>query len=389
MIKKILIIAAMCSLGFFSASIGRAEGGSSDTFLLTVPLSGPLADMGQSAANGAELALKTWGGGYKMETVDEAGPERSDIDLPKVAVALGYFTESRFTADAPRYLYLKTPVLLPFLTTESAANLGPTQFFRLMPTFAEQGRFMALEILKMKKRPQRILIVTGQGEFQAALTSALTESLAKPPQPSPPVVPETSGKKGSKKTVKLPPPIKPLDPKASVLMASLNDFLTPGAIVELTKAKPDLIILALSISESLTAAPRLAEAGYAKIPVWGGLSMGLREAAAAYVALDIKLSVSLPVDNPLNVSNKSYQDFIQQYLENYHARPTWISALAYDSMMLAIKAASNGSSSAEILTFLAGQSHYSLGSYTLEPGGGGSPPLALMPVNQDSLGFLP
>ena len=357
-----------------------------DTFLFTVPLSGPLEAMGRSAANGAELAVKTWGGGYKLEIMDEAGPDRDDIDLSKVAVVVGYFTESRFAADAPRYLYLKKPVLLPFLTTGEAASRGPNCFFRLMPTFEDQGRFMALEILNMKKRPRRILIITGAGEFQASFTATLTRTLADPPQPLPPEQP-AQGK--GKKNQKIQPPVKPLDPKASVLTVTLEQALDPEGIPELTKVKPELIILALSVSESLTLAPVLVEPRFAKVPVWGGISMGFREAAAAFSTLDINLRLCLPVADPLNEKNKNVQDFIQKHLETYHSHPTWISALAYDSMMLAIKAAGSGSTSAEVLSFLSGQSHHSLGTYKIVPGGGGDPPLAFMPVNQQSLGFLP
>lgn len=355
-----------------------------DTLIFAAPLSGPLSAMGRSAVNGAELAAKTWGGGYNLEIVDEAGPERDDIDLNKVAVVVGYFTESRFAADAPRYLYLKKPVLLPFLTTGEAASRGPSCFFRLMPTFEDQGRFMALEILEMKKRYRRILIITGEGEFQAAFTRTLTESLADPPQPAPPDQ-AAQGKKGQK----IAPPLKPLDPKASVLTVSLEQALDPEGIPELTKVKPELIILALSVSESLTMAPALTEPRFAGVPVWGGVSMGFREAAAAFSALDVKLRLCLPVADPSNAKNGTAQDFIQKYRNIYHSDPTWMSALAYDGLMLAIKAAGNGPTSAESLAFLSGQDHHSLGAYKIVPGGGGEPPLAFMSVTQDSLGFLP
>ncbi|MDR2945428.1 MAG: ABC transporter substrate-binding protein [Candidatus Adiutrix sp.] len=393
MIHKLLIILSICTLWLTPLRVAEAQNGDGaqsmsstkpvhlspppDTFLLTVPLSGPLESMGRSAVNGAEMALATWGGGSKLKIVDEAGPDQSEPRLNKVAVALGYFTETRFAADAPSYLYRKTPVLLPFLTTGEAAGRGPSSFFRLMPTFEEQGRFMALEILTMRRRYRRIMVVTGEGEFQQNFTAALTGALAEPPQPPPPA----KGKKAA-------PAIKPLDAKSTVLTVSLAQLLAPETAPELAEAKPEVIILALSVSESLNAAPVLAER-WAKAPVWGGISMGFREAAAAFAALDIKLQVSLPVANPLNAKNQAAQDFIQKYTNLHHAHPTWIAALAYDGLMLAIKAANSGSTSAEALAFLSGQSHHGLGTYTITPGGGGTPPLAFMPVTLDSLGFLP
>ena len=180
-----------------------------------------------------------------------------------------------------------------------------------------------------------------------------------------------------------------MHPKDSGLTVSLEKAMVPEGIPELTKIKPELIILALSPSESLTLAPVLIEPRFAKVPVWGGMSMGFREAAAAFATLEIDLRLCLPVSNPLDKKNQATQDFIQKYLNVYHSHPTWISALAYDSMMLAIKAAGSGPTSAETLAFLAGQSHHSRGTYKLAAGGGGEPTLAFMPVTQESLGFLP
>jgi len=362
-----------------------AKAAGPEVFLLVVPTSGPLEQLGRSAVQGAELALKTLGGGYRLEIIDEAAGPKKDLDLNQVAVVTGYFTESRFQEDAAGYLYFKKPVLLPFLTEAEAAGRGPATFFRLMPTFKEQGQFMAMEILNMKKRPRRILIVRGVGEAQTALASAFESTLAAPIQPPPPP-PAEKGQKAPK----APTPIKPIDPKqTTVVVLDLEQAQGNLEVKELGKDGPDLIILALNRNEALRLAPVLTASKYRKKAMWGGTMLGLREVGAAFATLEMNLHLSLPVANPADPKNKPVQEFRQRYVAAYQAHPTWISALAYDSLTLAIKAASTGDTPEEMLAFIAGQTHHSLGKYDLSPGGGGTPPLAFMPVRQETLGFLP
>ena len=382
--KKALYICllAVMTVLFGTADLLRAE--QPRTFLLTVPLSGPLADLGRQAREGAELALRTWGGGFSLEIADEAAEPREDLDLNGVAVALGYFTESRFQRDAPQFLYLRKPVLLPFLTTAEAAGRGPATFFRLMPTYAEQGEYLALEILKLKKRPRRILIVHGPALGQAELVEALTRTLADPPQPPPPPPPA----KGQR-AVKPQPPIKPLDPKALVLTIDPVQAMKPTEIQELGQDNPDIIILALGLENALKLAPVLAESKWSKTPFWAGTSMGFREIGSAYASLNLNLNLCLPVISPIKSNNKELQRFKDKYEAAWQTQPTWISALAYDSLTLAIRAVSNGETSAETLAYLTGESRHSLGAYELAPGGGGRPSLDMMPVRSETIGFLP
>lgn len=355
------------------------------TFLLTVPLSGPLAPVGQYAREGAELALKMFGGGFRLEVTDEFGDVRDDLDPDELAMVIGYFTEGRFAADAPRYLYLKKPVILPFLTTAEAASRGPGTFFRLMPTPREQGIFMALETLGMRKRPRRILIIQGSGAAQEQLAAAFADTLFNPPPPES-LPPAAKGQK----TSKAPPPVKPLDSKALVLSISVGQALAPGDITELAKDAPDLVVLAVSLDEALQLAPELGESNWAKSPFWGGATLGFRDVGAAFNSLELKLSVLSPVTNLGADNNSAVREFVQRYLDEHQKYPTWISALAYDGLNLAIKAASAGGSTTAILAFLNGEPHHSLGRYDLSAGGdGGSPPMDFMPVTESTLGFLP
>ena len=382
-ISKLILTMTLTVSVLAGAPLARAAG--SGDFLLVVPESGPLAQLGRNAVQGAELALKTLGGGYSLKVIDEMDSPQTDLDLNQVALVVGYFTESRFQEDAAGYLYFKKPVLLPFLTEAEAAGRGPSTFFRLMPTFKEQGQFMAMEILNMKKRPRRILVVRGNGEAQASLASAFEGTLAEPIQPPPPPPAE----KGAK-PVKNPAPIKAIDPKfTTVVTLDLEEAQEGLEVKELGKEGPDLIILALNRAEALRMAPVLAASKYQKKALWGGTMLGLREVGAAFAALEMNLHLSLPVANPADPKNKPVQEFRQRYVAAYQAHPTWISALAYDSLTLAIKAASSGETPEEVLSFISGQTHHSLGKYDLAPGGGGTPPLAFMPVRAETLGFLP
>lgn len=386
-IEKMPFIKQVCFLilvAILLVAAGPVRAEQPRTFLLTVPLSGPLADLGIQARNGAELALKTWGGGFNLEVADEAADPRDDLDFSSVAVAMGYFTESRFQMDAPQFLYLRKPVLLPYLTSPEAASRGPATFFRMMPSFAEQGEYLALEMLKMKKRPRRILIVQGPALGQAELVEALTRTLAEPPQPPPPP-PPAKGKRAAKPQ----PPIRPLDSKALVLTVSPAQAMQPGEIKELGKENPDIIVLALGLENALRLAPVLAESKWSKVAFWSGTTMGFREIGSAYASLNLNLNLCLPVISPLKSGNKEVQRFKDRYEAAWQTRPTWISALAYDSLTLAIRAVSSGESPAETLAWLIGESRHALGAYDLVPGGGGHPPLDMMPVRNETIGFLP
>lgn len=382
-LKKVSLT-AICLFALLAVSTAQAQQ-PARTFLLTVPLSGPLERMGHQAKAGAELALKTWGGGFNLEIADETADPREDLDYSSVAIALGYFTESRFQLDAPKFLYLRKPVFLPYLTTPEAASRGPATFFRLMPTYAEQGAHLALEMLSLNKRPQRILIIEGQAIGQAELAQALTQTLADPPQPTPPPPPE----KG-KRAPKAPVAIKPLDSKALILTVDPDQAMKPGEIQELAKVNPDIIILAVGMDDALRLAPVLAESKWSKVPIWSGTILGFREIGSAYAALDLNLSLCLPVTNlARSAGNKEVQRFKDKYAAVWHTQPTWISALAYDSLTLAIRAVSSGETSSETLAYLEGESRQALATYNLAPGGGGHPPLDMMQVKSETVGFLP
>jgi ABC-type branched-subunit amino acid transport system substrate-binding protein len=157
------------------------------------------------------------------------------------------------------------------------------------------------------------------------------------------------------------------------------------------KNGPELILLALDAPEAITLAPRLAAAKFLRAaPLWGGLGLGFREVGAAFTAPAVKLNltIALPVDLADNGS-APVRAFKNAYVNEYKIQPTWISALAYDSLNLAIKAVSATVVTGQISAFLNGHSHHALGAYQLAPGGGGRPPLTLMAVNEESLAHLP
>lgn len=219
---------------------------------------------------------------------------------------------------------------------------------------------------------------------QSELVETLTRTLAEPPQPPPPP-PPAKGQRAAKPQ----PAIRPLDSKALVLTVSPAQAMRPGEIKELGKDNPDIIILALGLENALRLAPVLAESKWAKVPYWSGTTMGFREIGSAYASLNLNLNLCLPVISPLKSGNKEVQRFKDRYEAAWQTQPTWISALAYDSLTLAIRAVSSGDSPAETLAWLIGESRHGLGAYDLVPGGGGRPPLDMMPVRNETIGFLP
>jgi ABC-type branched-subunit amino acid transport system substrate-binding protein len=352
------------------------------TLLLAVPLTGPLARFGQGAVNGSQLALKTLGGGFNMHTIDETQPWPEDLSLQNVPVISGYFTESALAAHAPRYIYLKKTVLLPFLGATGGAALDPANFFRLMPAADEEGEFLAMRALTLKRRPRRLLIIQGGSEADAALAEALSATLAAPIQPPDPPAPKPGQRKPPK-----PASIKPLDKNAVIVTAAPEDDW--AALPEFAKNNPELIILAIDSPAALDLAPRLAASKFAKVPVWGGVSLGFREVGAAFGAVKLSLSLALPLDLA-DDANSAVRDFKKAYINAYKIQPTWISGIAYDSFNLAIKAVSATSVTGNnVAAFLNGHSHHALGAYQLAPGGGGRPPLTMMAVTEESLAYLP
>ena len=384
MFRKFWLISALFFL-LLPAGPARSQGEGGRSILLIVPQSGLLADLGEQARRGAELALNTWGGGLNMETRDEAGDTEKAIDLSKVAVVVGYFTESRFQRDAPRYLYFKTPVFLPFLTNPDAAARGPSTFFRLMPSVRDQSLFMAVEILQLKKRPRHILVIKGQDPELRAMADVFLETLSSPPEPEAPPPPPP----GRKAAAKPAPKLQPLSPKTPVISAELSRILAGEEIEGLGKNVPDLIIMAVSLPEALNLAPVLADSKWKKATLWGGSYLGFREAGAAFASLSLDLHLCLPPVSLVDPQNKTLQEFKHKYVAAYQAHPTWISALAYDSMTLAIKGISRPDPQTGLLDYFSGSGHQALGSYELVPGAGVAPPLAFLPVRVETLGFLP
>jgi hypothetical protein len=262
-----------------------------------------------------------------------------------------------------------------------------------MPTARDQGRFLALEILKLRRRPGRLLLVKGAAPAQAALIETLTETLARPARAAPAdksASADKSAPAGKPAAADKPAPnIKPLDAQAQVVTLSLDQVLAPEGLVRFGRNKPELVVLALDRAEALRLAPRLAKEGYEKIPLWGALSLGFREVGAGFASLNLNLQLCLPAANLADQDTSAVREFTRQFIDAYKAHPTWISALAFDSLNLAVKAASIGEGAQGLVDFLAGGRHQGLASYDLGPDGDGSASLALMTAKPANLGFLP
>ncbi|MDR2934365.1 MAG: hypothetical protein LBV70_00560, partial [Candidatus Adiutrix sp.] len=165
--------------------------------------------------------------------------------------------------------------------------------------------------------------------------------------------------------------------------------LEPSGLAGFGRNKPDVAILALDRDEALRLAPRLAKEGYGKVPLWGALPLGFREVGAAFASLKLNLRLCLPAANPASQDTPALREFTRQFIDAYQDRPTWISALAFDSLNLAVKAAGSGEGAQGPADFLTGGRHHGLAAYDLGPEGDGSAGLTLMTVRPSNLGFLP
>ncbi|MGL4209861.1 MAG: ABC transporter substrate-binding protein [Candidatus Adiutrix sp.] len=378
---RLLFMLICLSLGFTTKALW-AEPNENEKMLFKVPLSGPLSDLGQEARQGAELALKTWGGGLEVEIIDEGHEKNHDIRdlIDKAPIIVGYFKESNFLNGANSYSILRAkPVILPFFMTDEPSLAGPDNFFQLMPTFHEQATFMGLTILNMRRKPRTVLIITNDESPspEDALAQTLFSVLTEGPQET---APPASGQK-----TPLP---KPLDKNALVLSVTSAEALNPEGIAALGTKVPDIIVLAVDYRRALRLASWLAASKYNKAPIWGSSSLAFRDVGAAFNTLKLNLHLALPVDLA-NEKNKAVADFNRDYLAMWKTPPTWLSAISYDAMNLAVKAVSAHNASVDILTFLSGYSHHSLNVYQLASGGQGKAPVEFMVVTEGTLAYLP
>jgi ABC-type branched-subunit amino acid transport system substrate-binding protein len=340
------------------------------SLLLIVPQSGPLSLLGQESRKGAELAFKALGAGFNLEQANEE--ERVETQIPNlkdVKAAFGHFSEKSLTRSAPYYIHYEIPTILPYLENPEVTSINEN-FFRLMPDYAAQGRRLAQEILSQSKKPAQVVLLVGPERPQRLLADAFAQALSKGV-----TIPPSEKSKTPKK-------LGPLSSKIKVHRFDLTIVGELSALKDLKGGSHDIVLLALPPSLALEAGPVLAASRFAKSRFLAGGSLGLREVGAEYRALNLSLTLCLPVvPAPKNSTYAAFSRRFEYFTKN---SPTWPAVLAYDAATMAIKAASLG----DVKGYLGepDRPHQGLtSSYVLNKGA----PTQLLKVSDDNLSFLP
>lgn len=366
---------------------GSAMAAGPDTLALVLPLSGPWENFGRAALGGAELAWSEVGGGLRLITIDEADSTQELPPMAQVAVAVGHLFDSRLAAFSPKYQRSRKPVLLPFLSRSEAVALGPENYFSLMPSSAQQGESLAMWALK-GSRPTRVLVLHQGSGPNRELADSFVNTLMEPPQPPPP--PSNRRKKPPTPAI-----IKPLGDLQLLkkIVESPEDFTAIWA--EADELKPQLVLLALDNHHLWSAAPALTETEWGPNAVYaGGATLADRETGALLAGLGLKTYLALPFSLPKKPSDDRRR-FERLYLSRYQQPAPWPAYLAYDAVVLGVRAASFAAAAGEAggaLTFLAeeGREHQGLvGTYKLKAGSSLEGPLEVMALDQEALVYLP
>lgn len=356
-----------------------------DTVALILPLSGPWENFGRAALGGAELAWDEVGGGLRLVAIDEADPNQDLPPMAKVAVAVGHLFDTRLADFTPKYQRTQKPVLLPFISQSQAVALGPDNYFGLMPSASRQGEALALWALK-GRRPSRILVLRQASGPNRELADRFGAALAEPPQPPP---------GDPKKRAKTPPPLKPVAGLQLLekTVAGPEDLQT--ALEEAAALEPQLVLLALDNHQVWAAALALAETEWgARAAYAGGAGLADRETGALLVGLGLKTHLALPF-SPSPKPSDDLRRFERLYLSRYQQPAPWPAFLAYDAMILGVRATSFSAAAGDAsgaLTFLAeeGREHQGLaGVYKLRAGGALEGPLEIVELEPDFLIHLP
>ncbi|MDR0548665.1 MAG: ABC transporter substrate-binding protein [Deltaproteobacteria bacterium] len=340
------------------------------SLLLVAPLNGPLSLLGEESRRGAELALRSLGAGFNLEQANEE--ERVETQVPNlkdVKAVLGHFSEKSLTRNAPYYIHYDIPTILPYLENPEVSSLNEN-FYRLMPDYATQGRRLAQEVLSQSKKPTQVVILVGPERPQRLLADAFANALSQGL-----TIPPSGQNKSPKK-------LAPLSSKIKVHRFDLTIVGELSALADLKGGSQDFVLLALPPNLALEAGPVLATSKFAKSRYLAGGSLALREVGAEYRALNLILTLCLPVIPA--PKNNVYATFMRRYQYFTKNSPTWPAILAYDAANMAIKAASIGN----VKEYLRDpdRPHQGLAtSYVLNKG---APP-QLLKIGDDNLSFLP
>jgi ABC-type branched-subunit amino acid transport system substrate-binding protein len=308
-----------------------APPGGKPTFVMAVPNSGHWATFGIDAAMGAELALKTIGGGFELKTIDEAAPDFAYRlrSLGSPVAIMGHLYESRLSQGAPYYAKAGAPILLTYIESQKTSELGPA-FVRLLPDPASQGRRLAKEVPRTGKRIKQVYVLEGPEPGQKELAEAFREALINPQAPPP--------------TKANPKPSKPRALKAtSVNTIPVDKPEDLNVLLEIKGSPQDWILVALPPRLAMRAAPVLASSGFKRATFLIPTSLAIREIGASFLAVDIKnAQVAVPLEfGSGKTLNKALSEFRRRFIQYHRREPSWAAVMAYDAATLAGLAASS------------------------------------------------
>lgn len=341
---------------------------------LVAPQSGPLSEIGQCLVRGAEMAVDEVnaqrGDGrrpFKLLVEDEAA---SDIPAtnrlandPRVKMIVGHLMERTLEEATPIYLAAGRPVLLPVISDVDAANLGPGQYFQMMPSDEDQAKALA-EYARTTLAVRQALVVFEDSKYGRLLADAFAKEL----------------RTGAGTTVDV---------------ESYPE--EPEALLDLTRRARDrryeAIFLALHSRPAIFIAQALARAEF-KPTLLGTHALALNDVVAIFDRLTDQAFFSLPF-NPLNPGEPG-KAFVAKYAARYQGQPNWLSVQAYDAVMAAARAIDAAKGDAQKLrSTLTGINQPGngfqgvAGDYVFNASGRVRRPVYIVPSNASLLGRIP
>ncbi|MDR2199226.1 MAG: ABC transporter substrate-binding protein [Deltaproteobacteria bacterium] len=317
--------AAAPSGGLPAESPPAAAEGALPAILFTAPGDGDFAAFGRSAVLGARLAHRVYGGGFELVVENEGGgPLFNRVSrFGRVKAAAGHLFEGSLEENAPYYQRYEIPVLLPFLDNWRTADLGGG-FYQMMPSVPAQAEILAERTLKGSGKLSRIVILETPAPPFALLASTYAATLKDP----------SALRRGKQKAPRK------LGAKIPVQRYVLRDLRELPLIVAENKMGPrDVVLLALSQTQAVQAAPYFMESNFQKTAFLAPSSLAVRDVARAFLAANLTLEVVVPYDMR-DTKNAAFNEFVHRFRILNKAEPAWPSLAAYDAVTMAIKVGS-------------------------------------------------
>lgn len=339
---------------------------------LVVPQSGPLKEIGTSMIRGAEMAVGEVNAekGRKrkvkllLEDETKRAPDTKRLGCdPRVAIMVGHVTEKSLAGSRDMYVECGRPVLLPIISSNRAPALGGGFFFQMMVSDLDQASVLA-EFARKELGADNAMIIHEDSDYGRSLSEVFGTKFQQAGGNGPTIISY------------------PEDPQALLDLAS-----------RAAEEKPDVVFLAMHSRPAVYAAQALARAEI-KPAFLGTHALALADAAALLGGISDKFYVTLPY-NPLD-PGKSAAVIIKEFGEKHHRAPDWTTLLTYEAVKLAVTALDKaGDDPKKVKSYLNGLSGSEksykgrIGDFYFIPGGKGSVPVSVVPLNSSLIGRVP